>query len=326
MNKNIFIIGTYPKTESQKKLLIECINILRKTNFDIMVVSHLPIPEEIQKLVDHYLYDSDNTFLPKERTPFSWINTGQFYLELYNNGHLLPISRNINLSLNLSKSLGYEFFYYLEYDILFSDNDLEKLNKLKDVMLSENKKGVFFEPKNFRECGSPVYETLLFGGLIQPILNLFTPPKNLKEWDELNMGYTFELAFYEQLSKYSDELLVLKNFSYEVFDTSRINIYRYAGLISDLIYNEKNPNDCVFFIYRYDWFEQDYEIILTKNDEVLYHGIPYKGFWTYHIFEYDNSIIKIQMLLDGEVEQVKEIVLSKENIESIKSKGKIIFN
>lgn len=324
--KNIFIIGTYPKTETQKKLLVECISILRKTNFDIMLVSHLPIPEDIQKLVDHYLYDSDNTFLPKERTAFNWFKTDDIYLELYRGGHLLPISRNIHMSLKLSQSLNYNFFYYLESDILFSNNDLQKLENLKNAMLSENKKAIFFEPKNFRECGSPVYETLLFGGLITPFLNLFTPPKNMEEWDKLNMGYTFELAFYEQLSKYSNELLVIDKFSYEVFNESQVNIYRYGGLICDLIYNETNPSVCVFFIYRYDWYDQDYEILVTKDNETVYNDIPRKGYWAYQTFNYDNSILKVEIRTNGEIEETKEIILSEQNIESIKSKGKIIFS
>ena len=325
MNKNIFIIDTYPKTETQKKLLIECIHRLRMSNFDIMIVSHLPIPEDIQKLVDHYLYDSDNTFLPKERTAFNWVNMGHLYVEIYNSGHLLAISRNMNLSLNFCKSLGYEFFYFMEYDILFSENDLNKLIDLKNKMISLNKKSILFEPKDFRECGSPVYETLLFGGLVEPFLSLFTPPKNLSEWDKINMGYTFELSFYEQLSKNSEELLVINNFSYEIFTESQVNIYRYGGLISDLIYNESEPEKAILFIYRYDWYDQDCEIIITKNGEIIFDETPSRGYWSYLDFNYDNSTIKIEIKLNGEIEQIKEIELDYQNIESIKSRGKIIF-
>lgn len=321
--KNLFIIDTYPSTEEQKKLLIECINRLKNVGFDIMIVSHISIPEEIQSMVNYVIFDSDNSFLPGERTPFFWVSLFNNIFRVFNSGHSLAITRNMQNALLMAKSAGYDFFYFLEYDVLISETDINKLINLKDTMKIEGKKMILFEPENFYECGSHVYETLLFGGEVEYLLSKFLPPKNIEEWDKLRMGYTLELAFYEQLSKYSQDFLIVPTHSSDLLDSSNINVYRYGLMISELLYNHKEPNKPILLLYKSFNNSQDYEIKVYHNDSKIYETILCGGCWWVREFEINESDLRIEIYLHGELQETKNYKLNVELLDKIILKGDV---
>ena len=127
--KNLFIIDTYPVSPKQEEILIECIEKLKFLKWDILLVSHLPIKTEIQEMVDYLIYDKDNTFLPSNITPFNWFEIGgNLKVEILNGGHTLPICRNMFNSIKFAEDNYYDFFFFLEFDNLFSESDLLKFN------------------------------------------------------------------------------------------------------------------------------------------------------------------------------------------------------
>lgn len=311
--KSLFIIDTYPSTDIQKDLLRDCIERLKKTEFDIMVVSHLPIPKEIQEMVDYVIYDSDNSFLPGEMTPFFWVTLFDNMFRVFNSGHTLAITRNMQNSLLMSKSLGYEFFYFMEYDVLFDEKDLTKLVDLKNEMVVNNKNMILFEPHDFFECGSHVYETLFFGGKIEYLLSKFLPPKNLDEWIDLRMGYTLEVAFYEKLSGYSEDFVVIPEHSSTYFNHSDINVYRYGLMVSELLYNHNEPESPILLLYKLRSDIQDYLIKVYLNDTLIHEMPMCGGCWWVKDFKIDGSTIKLEIYLSGELQETKYHILD-ENI------------
>lgn len=322
-SKNIFIIDTYPSTEEQKKLLSDCVDRLLNIGFDIMIVSHTSIPEEIQKKVNYVIYDSDNSFLPGERTPFFWVSLFESNCRIFNAGHSLAITRNMQNALLMAKSVGYDFFYFLEYDVLISESDIEKLLRLKDNMINENKQMIFFEPENFYECDSHVYETLLFGGYVDYLLSKFLPPKNIEEWDKLGMGYTLELAFYEQLSKYSEDFLIIPEHSHQYFNQSEINVYRYGLVISELLYNHDNPNNPILLLFKSINNPQEYHFKVYHNENILFDSNLCGDCWWMNQFEIDGSDVKIEIFLHNELEESKCYKLTDKILEKIILKGDV---
>ena len=321
--KSLFIIDTYPSTDVQKQLLIDCISRLKKTDFDIMVVSHLPIPSNIQDMVDYVIYDSDNSFLPGEMTPFFWVTLFGNMFRVFNSGHTLAITRNMQNSLLLSKSLGYEFFYFLEYDVLFDDQDLIKLVDLKNQMISENKSMILFEPHDFYECGSHVYETLFFGGNIDYLLSKFIPPKNLDEWIESKMGYTLEVAFFEKLSGYSEDFIIIPEHSSTYFNHSDINVYRYGLMVSELLYNHNEPDTPILLLYKSRSDIQEYHIKVYLNDTLIHEMPMCEGCWWVKDFKIDGSVIKTEIYLGGELQEIKTYHLNDDINDKIKLKGDV---
>lgn len=314
--KNIIIIDTFISNERQNNLLLDCIDSVKKTGYDIMVVSHSVISEEIQKKVNYFLYDNDNTFLPSEITPFFWVNILNNQFRIFNPGHALPICRNITNSLMFAKSLGYEFFYFMEYDIIFNDSDLQILTELRDNMYLDNKSMVLFEPSDFYECGSHVYETLLFGGNVEYFLSKFKPPINLDEWLDFKMGHTLELSFYEKLSKNSNDFLIIPEHSSNFFKNSEVNVYRYGLVVFDLIYNHNQPDRPLLLLYKSTDDNQEYVIKVFLNEILIHEMNLCQGCWWFRDFIIDGSSIRIESFLNGEKHKIKEYTLNK-NINSI---------
>jgi hypothetical protein len=322
--KNLFIIDTYPSTKIQQDLLIECIDKLKNVGFDIMIVSHKSIPEESQKKVNYVIFDSDNTFLPSYKTPFFWLDILDSTFRVFNSGHALAITRNMQNALLMAKSEGYEFFYFLEYDVIIEKSDMDKLLNLRNNMISQGKKMIFFEPEDFYDCNSHVYETLFFGGDVNYLLSKFLPPKNIDEWDKLQMGYTLELAFYEKLSKYSEDFLIIPTHSDQFLSNSDVNLYRYGLMVCEMLYNHSNPHRPIFLIHQVNINPQNYIIKIYQDGVMILENLIFGGFWWFREFDLDGSEIKVDIYLHNEIQDTKYYIMDNNILDRIILKGDVI--
>ena len=321
--KNLFIIDTYPSTKKQQVLLDRCVDKLKNFGFDIMIVSHISIPEEIQKKVDYVIFDSDNSFLPSDKTPFFWLSLFGNRFRVFNSGHTLAITRNMQNALLMAKSNGYDFFYFLEYDVLIEESDMGKLLDLRDTMITQNKKMIFFEPADFYECNSHVYETLFFGGDVNYFLSKFIPPKNIEEWENLQMGYTLEVAFFEKLSQYSDDFIIIPSHSDQFLTNSEVNLFRYGLMVSEMLYNHNNPLRPVFLIHQIDINPQEYIVKIYQNNDLIFEHALFGGFWWFREFDLDNSDVRIDIYLHNELQETKHYKMNEGLLDKIKLKGDV---
>ena len=58
--KEIFVILSHTPTFERQQILRNLVFKLKQNNKKVLVVSHTPIPEDINKLVDYSFYDYDN--------------------------------------------------------------------------------------------------------------------------------------------------------------------------------------------------------------------------------------------------------------------------
>lgn len=147
--KKIFIIDTYPKTEKQKKILGECIESIKLIGWDILLVSHFPVSEEIQERVTYFIYDKNNSFVPPNITPHTFLSNSFFDSKVYSSGHALAITINMFNGFKFAECYGYDFCYFMESDSILSKNDIDKLDNLVNLMELENKDMIIFNPDNF---------------------------------------------------------------------------------------------------------------------------------------------------------------------------------
>lgn len=246
--KRLVVFDTYPSGQKELDILEKSVASFKTYGWDTMIVSHLPVPEELAKKVTYVIYDSHNLMLPPDITPYYWLDTGNFIVRVYNAGHALAISRNMNTSLHLAKALKYDQFIFTESDVVMHPEDLQKLNGYLEDMTVQGKKMVFFKPEEYRDCGSYVYETLLFAGDVNYFLDTFTPPLNVHEWLSSPMGHTFELSFFEKFSHDEDKFIIINDHSSAIFDKSDVNLLRYGLFNCEMVHNEDHPDQPVLFI------------------------------------------------------------------------------
>jgi hypothetical protein len=135
--ENLIVITAYCPSEEQQKKLEECINSLKKVDYDIALISHTHVSEYIQKKCNYYLYDYYNEVL--EDSDLNSFITYQFsnqkiYSKFFQkNFYGTSIIRLISLGYTLGKLFYYKKIHYLEYDCVVKDDSIFEINsKLLD--------------------------------------------------------------------------------------------------------------------------------------------------------------------------------------------------
>jgi glycosyltransferase involved in cell wall biosynthesis len=139
----VIIISTYPDTSTRKKLTEECILSFKKTNRKIILTSHYPVSEEIQRMVDYYIYDENNTMI-----------SNSYYDHFYNYKHNYDVVINLNSmekpnqslaaminlfnGFKLAKGLGFDKAISVVYDVILHDNDVSNVDKIFDKITTWN--------------------------------------------------------------------------------------------------------------------------------------------------------------------------------------------
>jgi hypothetical protein len=321
---NIIIIHSYPNTEKQMSVLSECIDILNKTDYHLMLVSHYPVPPEVYKKVNYFIFDEDNTLLPEEEFPSYYFNMDGFQAVVNFPGHTLPITRSMRKSVTIAKSLGYEFFWFMEADCLFSDGDLIKFDELRERMFKEEKDMMFFKPKDFREhvFNSQVYETLIFGGKPTYFVAKCKLPTSLEEWRNSNMSHMLEYDFYVKFGDSEKDYLIIDDHSSTYFGDSRINIFRYGAFICEALYFD--DDSVMIFRFNLNYNQNTYKTVTRIGDVPVAEAFFCKGCYEHSKHDLNGTIMHIDVYEDDKYSYTKTFVLSKENIEIFKKRGKFV--
>lgn len=125
---DLIMITAFCDTKEKENALRNLVNQIhsQKDNFDLMIVSHTVIPEDIAEKCDYQFYDKKNELLydydmrskpwfsPNENRPILSVFTGFF------NTHL-AIWRMIILGNSIAKNCGYRKVHHIEYDTSIND-------------------------------------------------------------------------------------------------------------------------------------------------------------------------------------------------------------
>jgi hypothetical protein len=313
--KKIIIIGCYPSTNNSEKMLSDCIDILSNTDYDLMVVSHYPIPTYIQEKVNYTLYDNENILLPYDLTPKVTCFTTDFDTVINNNGHSLTVSKNINNGINFCNNLGYEFFYFIESDNLFGDKDLSKLETLRKKMFEQNKKMIFFH-----QCAEEylIYETLIFGGVPNYYLENIKLPSSINQLIDtvVNPGQSLERILYDKINNQNFNFLIINQESSSFFNDSGINIIAHDYSVN--VIGNNIDNRLILWLNN---LSSEKTIHFTINDN---HHLPLTAKSWYYQYVNDNEIINIEINDNGYITQ-KQFIITEENKNEYRQKGSLNY-
>jgi hypothetical protein len=326
MGKKIIIVHSYPNTQKQLDVLSECLDALKNTDYDTMLVSHYPVSADVYKKATYFLFDEDNEMLPEGEFPSYYYNMDGFQATINLPGHTLPIVRSMKKSITFAKALEYDFFWFMEADCIFSDEDLTKFDNLQKQMFIEDKQLIFFKPNGFREhmFNSQVYETLIFGGSPVYFLAKWTPPSTLGEWRANEMSHMLEYDFFVKYKNTEEDYLILDQHSSEYFDKSRINIFRYGAFICESLYYD----DDHVTIFRFNAFynQNTYKTFTRVNGVNNGDSFFCKGCYTHTTYSLNGDTIEIDVYEDDTFAYTKTFLLTKENIPLFHKHGSFKLN
>lgn len=310
--KNVIIINSYANTIERRSVLINCINKLKRLNIDIILISNYQDDTYVQSLTDCYLYDVDNFLLPKDKSPLNWFADSEETVHVFHGGNSYIVYKHICASISFAKNLQYKNFFYLEFDVDFSDLDIDKIDFILNKQLDDKKMWMC----NFNSFGRLSIESRLFAGNVEFFLDNFVMVKSIEDWYKkhpfASSSETLEYIL-PQLVNHINESIHFTNMSVgEFFNNSKFDIFSAYSFVN-LAYNVEKKSEPLLFIITN---KGKYEVLI--NNQVIVNRDYSRGEWIKCKFTISNDISNLKVLFNDFIVFEENVTL--ENIENFKNK------
>lgn len=130
--KELVVIGTFPNNFDREVLTYDCIDSHRKLGRDILLVSHHPASEDVQELVEYYVYDRHNPMIEHSYYNRFTQQTSGYTVEMRiegNRNQSLCVLTNIMNAYKFAKLHGYTHIFYNTFDVILDERDIDVVNK-----------------------------------------------------------------------------------------------------------------------------------------------------------------------------------------------------
>lgn len=272
MKNKCIIILSHCDNKEKKEVLIKNIEKLSKLdNFDIILTSHIPLPEYILEMVDYFVYDRSNPVLKyPERCMTFWKKIGKYRLvNVENNYGWTPLNQ-IKKGAKLAMVNNYDEYYFMNYDIDIRDD-------VYNYFLIDNDKNIFFKTK--------FTETHIFN----PGILFFI----IKNKDINNLINMLDINIFKQKDNAEE---YIKEIS-QIIDSeiSDVIVYDLIRIDTKDMFNNSIDENFNFFIsnkengkyHEHIWFwdiKRDMVINIDGQIKILYAGNDY-------LLKYENFVI-----------------------------------
>jgi len=133
-DEEVIILGTYPNLKERVRLTKETITSLKPLGRKIILVSHYPVDEETQRMVDYYIYDAYNPLCHHSYYTRFYNQTNEYHAEININGlkdsnQSLTVLVNMYNAAKAAQDLGFKRFFYTTYDVVLDERDIPMVNE-----------------------------------------------------------------------------------------------------------------------------------------------------------------------------------------------------
>ena len=123
--KDLIIINSYTPDYEREELLRSFVKQIDKTDFDLMVVSHSRLPDDLYEIVDFFIFDQENELKYDlySKMEIFWKNSnlGIKTTEAKPFNHSIAAYKLFFVGINNAKNLGYKKAHVIEYDTSLKD-------------------------------------------------------------------------------------------------------------------------------------------------------------------------------------------------------------
>lgn len=297
---DIFVIDCWPNSESKENDLVNLIRRLRIYNIPILLTGHYPIKEEIQKLVDYYLFDRNNPLLVKNEfadynlSSGRWTQMGDYRIDNENLFHHdYAIWEAMRNSFNFCKYLGKKNIHFFEYDNLpdevqYRQAFLERINQFDAVLYEYTENST--TNKNFSEYCA----TFIFSIKTDVAIEVINQVKNKHEYfyNRPN-GWQLERIFLKCLRNVTQSIHV----SDYVANNNELNtqavwnrdgVFRNGAVFQTYIAADNQNKLYIHFISGFSDLpaDSDYLVEINYRGYKKFYNITKGGYHTEHIGKY----------------------------------------
>lgn len=125
----ISIVLAHCNTVQKIETLIECIQILKKQNQKIILVSHINVDSDILDMVDYFVFDKKNEMIKSHEfngrgRTFAYASYSGYYHEHNYDNHAFAVLNLMKTGVGIAKANGYKIAHLINYDCIIYDNQL----------------------------------------------------------------------------------------------------------------------------------------------------------------------------------------------------------
>jgi glycosyltransferase involved in cell wall biosynthesis len=217
--KPVVIISTYPNTQHIIDLTKESIQSVKNQGYEVILVSHHPVSEDLQNMVDYCLYDNKNILTHHDFYSTAWQQSNEIDMLMNirtENNHLYhgpAVYTNYYNGISLAKKLGYNNAVCFNYDMSITDSNV--IESLTSYLKSN--KGVY---NHFTASEGKSLRTVIFATDTEFFLNNFRLVKNESDYSnwQSEIGSEsngLENMFYHNLKEKLQNLKLITNDEYD---------------------------------------------------------------------------------------------------------------
>ena len=134
LDEECIILGTYPNIKDRVQWTKDTILSLKPLGRKIILVSHYPVDQDIQRMVDYYIYDKHNPLTHHSYYTRFYHDTPEYFAEININGlkdsnQSLTVLVNMFNAAKVAKELGFKRFFYTTYDVMLDPRDIPAVNE-----------------------------------------------------------------------------------------------------------------------------------------------------------------------------------------------------
>ena len=272
----LIVLGTYPNLKSRVQLTKDTIQSLKPLGRKIMLVSHYPVDDEIQRMVDYYLFDADNPLTHHSYYTRFYRYTDEYHAEINING-LKNSNQSLTVLVNLfnaaktAKILGYKSFFYTTYDVILDERDISVI----ETALSSLKDG---KKAYLGTLNTPFGKGIQTNGMtfdVDFFLEIFHDTRKPDEYNQIcsSLGAQNFLEDYltKVINKYEQDIIKIDNNEETLLIHSGLGVASNSEYYS-IIPIEKHPNEYLFYFYTYNVDDRKVNITMTENGNEFYNN------------------------------------------------------
>jgi hypothetical protein len=266
-NEEVIILGTYPNLKSRVKLTKDTIKSLKSLNRKIILVSHYAVDEEIQKMVDYYIFDAYNPLTYHTYYTKFYNHTNDYDVEMNINGlkdsnQSLCVLTNIYNGAKLARELGFKRFFYTTYDVVLDERDIDAIN----VAFKTDKK------LYVATLPTPQGQGIQTNGMMfdaEFFIKEFDDVRKPNEWNEVCKKRNCENYLEDYLSKIifsfnPNDIQVITNEYNTLLINSGLGVSSNSEYYS-ILPIEGKPNKYIFYFYTYNIDDRQFQCYIDNN-------------------------------------------------------------
>lgn len=275
--REIIIVGTWPNLKSRVQLTKDTINSLKPLGRKIMLVSHYPVDDDIQKMVDYYIYDEHNPLTHHSYYTRFYKYTDDYHAEININGlkntnQSLTVLTNLFNGAKSAKSLGYEVFFYTTYDVVLDQRDIPQVEKAFDI---DGKEPYMFKAY-LASLNTPFGKGIQTNGMsfdIDFFLSTFDDVRTAEEYNNVcqNIGAQNFLEDYliKKLSGLENKFYLENNQEETLLKNSGLGVASNSEYYS-IIPIVNSLGRFMFYFFTYNIDERNVKISIKESGEEFY--------------------------------------------------------